>query len=121
MNKITNEKAIKQFIENELCKFDFRRGTKGYKYLKEAICLCIINENAIDNLTRNVFPIIAKRHDEKSYLSIKWCIEQCITTMYNNTPIDIISKYFMLPENLKPSLKLIINIIVCSKENKNVK
>lgn len=121
MNKSTNEKEIKQFIENELCKFDFRRGTKGYKYLKEAICLCIINENAIDNLTKNVFPTIAKMHNEKSYLSIKWCIDQCITTMYNNTPIDIITKYFMLPENLKPSLKLMIYTIVCNYENKYVK
>ncbi len=121
MNKTTNEKDIKQFIENELCKFNFRRGTKGYKYLKEAICLCIINENAIDNLTKNVFPTIAKEYNEKSYLSIKWCIDQCIITMYNNTQTDIISKYFMLPENLKPSLKLIIYTIVCNYENKNVK
>lgn len=117
MNKSTNEKEIKQFIENELCKFDFRRGTKGYKYLKESIYICIIDENAIDNLSKNVFPLISKKYNEKSYLSVKWCIDQCINTMYNNTSIDIISRYFMLSENLKPSLKLVIYAIICKYEN----
>lgn len=93
MDKYTKEKEIKQFIERELSRFYFRRGTKGYKYLKESIYICIVDENAIDNLSKNVFPIIAEKYNEKSYLSIKWCIDQCITTMYNNTSVDIISNY----------------------------
>lgn len=119
MSNYTDEKRIKNFIEVELCKFNFKRGTKGYKYLKESIYLCIVNENAIDNLSKNVFPKVAKRYNEKSYLSIKWCIDQCITTMYNNTPISTISNYFMLSDNLKPSLKLIIYTIICNYE-KNI-
>lgn len=107
-----NEKEIKSFILKELEKFNLKKYTKGYKYLVECIYICILNEDYIDNLTKNVFPKIAQKYNEKSYLNIKWCINQVINTMYNNTKIDIISKYFNLDYNLKPSLKFIVYTIM---------
>lgn len=75
--------------------------------------MCIVDEDALDNLSKNVFPYIAEKYNEKSYLNVKWCINQVINTMYNNTKQDIVSKYFNLEYNVKPSLKLIIYTIVC--------
>ena len=106
-----DEVYIKKFILTELKKFNFKVYTKGYKYLKEAIYMCIVDEDALDNLSKNVFPYIAEKYNEKSYLNVKWCINQVINTMYNNTKQDIVSKYFNLEYNVKPSLKLIT--IVC--------
>lgn len=80
--------------------------------------MCILNEDLLENLTKNVFPKIAKKYNEKSYLNVKWCIEQVIKTMYNNTKIEVISNYFNLDYNLKPSLKFIVYVIV-SKYNNN--
>ena len=111
-----NEKYIKRYIQNELYKFEFKRYTKGYKYLTETIYLSIIEDGAIDNLTKNVFPKIAKKYHEKSYLNVKWCIEQVINTMYNNTKIDIICDYFHVGSNIKPSLKFIVYTIMCNYE-----
>jgi len=108
------QSKIKDFIFNELSKLKFQKYTKGFKYLEEAIFICIMDEDAIDNLTKSVFPIIAKKHKEKSELNIKWCINQVINTMYNNTEMDTICKYFNLDKNLKPSLKYIIYTIVCN-------
>ena len=61
----------------------------------------------------------AKKYNEKSFFKVKWCIEQVLKTMYNNTKISIISNYFSIDENLKPSLKFIIYTIVC-KFNKKI-
>ena len=108
-----DEVYIKKFILTELKKFNFKVYTKGYKYFKEAIYMCIVDEDALDNLSKNVFPYIAEKYNEKSYLNVKWCINQVINTMYNNTKQDIVSKYFNLEYNVKPSLKLIIYTIVC--------
>ena len=114
-----NDNDIKKFIYNELSKLNFKRETKGFKYLCDAIFICIKDENALDNLSKNVFPQIAKKYNEKSFFKVKWCIEQVLKTMYNNTKISIISNYFSIDENLKPSLKFIIYTIVC-KFNKKI-
>lgn len=115
-----NDNDIKKFIYNELSKFNFKRETKGFKYLCDAIFICIKDENALDNLSKNVFPQIAKKYNEKSFFKVKWCIEQILKTMYNNTKISIISNYFSIDENLKPSLKFIIYTIVCKFNKKSI-
>lgn len=111
-----NDKKTKEFILKELSKLNFKRYTKGFKYLNEAIYICIKNSDAIDNLQKNVFPCIAKKYNEESLLKVKWCIEQAIKTMYNNTEINILCKYFNIEENLRPSLKFIIYTVVCNYE-----
>lgn len=111
------DKEIKNFIHNELSNFNFKMYAKGVRYLEEAIYICIKNENAIENLTKNVFNVIALKYNEKSYLSVKWCIEQVLKTMYNNTKMNVLCNYFNLEENLKPSLKFIIYTISCKYMN----
>ncbi len=107
------EEEIKEFIKKELLKFEFKRATKGFKYLIEVIYICVTDENAIDNLTKNVFPKVAEKYNEKSYSNIKWCINQVISTMHNNTNMDKICDYFNLEKGVKPSLKHIVYTIVC--------
>lgn len=111
------DQKIRNFIHHELSNFNFKMYTKGVKYLEEAIYICITDENAIENLTKNVFSKIALKYNDKSYLSVKWCIEQVLKTMYNNTKMDVICDYFNLEENLKPSLKFIIYTISCKYTN----
>lgn len=111
-----DDKCIKEFILKELSKFNFKKYTKGFKYLNEAIFICIKNTDALDNLHKNVFPLIAKKYSEKSPLNVKWCIEQIVKTMYNNTEIKILCNYFNIQENIRPSLKFIIYTIVCNYE-----
>lgn len=116
-----DDKKTKEFISNELSKFNFRKYTKGFRYLNEAIYVCIKDVDAIENLHKNVFPVIAKKYKEKSPLNVKWCIEQCLKTMYNNTEENKICKYFNIEENIKPSLKCIIYTVLCKYEwNNNV-
>lgn len=119
MKNMNNE--TKDFILKELSNFSFKRYTKGFKYLNEAIYLCIEDNEAMNNLQKRVFTNIAKRYNEKSPLNVKWCIEQSIRTMYNNTEMKKLCEYFNVNENTKPSLKSIIYTIVCKYEWKNYK
>ena len=111
-------KVIEEFVYNELSRFNFKKSTKGYKYLAEAIIMCIKEENSIDNLSKNIFPRIAIKYKAKNANNVKWCIDQVIKTMYNNTKSDLIYKYFNIEENTKTSLKLIIYTIMCKYERK---
>jgi len=113
------EGKIKSYIERELSKLEFKKATKGFKYLKDAIYICIIEEEAMDNLTKKLFPRIARKYGEKSYLNVKWCINQVISTMYNNTKMEKTCNYFELDKNIKPSMKYIIYTIVCKYKRKN--
>lgn len=111
------EKKIRTFINSELLKFNFRRCTKGYKYLNETIYMCIKNLDNIDNLNKNVFNQIAIKFNEKSFYNVKWCIEQSLKTMINNTRLNIICEYFKIDENIRPSLKFFVYTIVCNFYN----
>lgn len=110
------DKNIYKFIINELSLFEIKTYTKGFKYLKEATFICIKDVDALNNLNKKVFPKIAAKYNEKSYIHVKWCIEQVLKTMYNNTDIKVLCDYFKIDENLKPSLKFIIYTIVCKYE-----
>ena len=112
-----NENHTKDYIIKELSNFKFQKYTKGFKYLVETIYLSIIDENALDNLTKNVFPIVCKKYNEKSFLNVKWCIDKIIESMYNNTDMNIICNYFNLDYNIKPSLKFIVYTIACKYNN----
>ena len=107
-----NDKTINEFILKELSNFEFNRCTKGFKYLYCCIFICIKNIDLMDNLNKDVFPLIAQKYKQKSPNNIKWCIEQILKTMYCNTKIDIICKYFKVDKNIQPSLKLFIYTIV---------
>lgn len=113
------EMKLKEIVKKELNKFEFIRISMGYRYLIDAILICIKDQNALDNLNKNVFPKVAEKHNALSFMHIKWCIEQSIRTMYNNTNSKIISSYFNLKENIKPSLKFFIYTIVSKIEWKN--
>ena len=110
------EKRIKELIKHELNKFEFIRTSMAYRYLIDSIFICIKDPNAIDNLNKNVYTMVAKKHKALSYMNVKWCIEQAIRTMYNNTNSKTMSKYFNLKENIKPSIKYFIYTIVSKIE-----
>ncbi len=110
------DKQIKEFIKQELNNFEFVKISMGYRYLIDTILICIKDSNAINNLNKNVFPKIAEKYNAMSYMHIKWCIEQSIKTMYNNTDANILCNYFKLDRNIKPSLKFVVYTIVSKFE-----
>lgn len=103
---------MKEYIFKELSDLKFVRCSKGYTYLNEAILMCIKNVNLANNLSKNVYTAIAKKYNEKSPRNVKGCIEQTINTMFNNTKPETLYKHFYTDKYEKPTLKLIIWVIV---------
>lgn len=114
------DEEIKKYIFEELSKLEFAKYSKGFTYLNEAIFLCIKNIGFVNNLNKNVYTYIAKKYNESSVQNVKGCIEQAIKAMYNNTETEILQKYFYINKYEKPSLKLII-CIVMNKYEWNIK
>lgn len=110
------DSQIKEFIKKELGNFKFMRISMGYRYLVDAIFICIKDPNAMNNLNKYVFPKLAEKYNAMSYIHVKWCIEQTIKTMYNNTDANILCQYFNLGKYIKPSLKFFIYTIVSKYE-----
>lgn len=106
------DEEIKKYIFEELSKLEFTKNSKGFIYLNEAIFLCIKNIGFVSNLKKNVYPYIVQKYNESSIANVKGCIEQAVKAMYNNTKTEIMQKYFYIDKNEKPSLKLIICMVM---------
>lgn len=113
------EEKIRKYVFNELSKLNFKKETKGFKYLNEAIYLSIIDENALENLSNNVFPNIAQKYHTNTPANVKWCMNRVIDTMYCNTSMKTLCEYFKMEKDQKPTLKFIIYFIVCKYYNEN--
>lgn len=101
------QKHMKQTISNEIYDMGFNLKHTGTKYLIDAI-LFIYNSNNSDflsNLEKNVYPIIAKKHN-KTALSIKSNIVKAVNYM------DNCINNSKLKSDIKPTPKLIIQLIV---------
>ncbi|MCI8518954.1 MAG: hypothetical protein HFJ51_02335 [Clostridia bacterium] len=103
---------IKEYIFQELSDLKFVKCSKGYTYLNEAILMCIKDISIANNLSKNVYTVIAKKYKETSPRNVKGCMEQAINTMFNNTKPEILYKHFYTEKYEKPTLKLIIWVIV---------
>ena len=114
------DESIIKFINKELSQYNFKKCTKGYKYLFESILLCIKDDEMLEDLNNKVFPIIAKKYKAKTALNVKWCIEQSIKSMYLNTDDKIIKKNLDLEDNTKPTIKFLIYSIVSKFQWQNL-
>jgi len=103
---------IREYIFKELSDLKFVKCSKGYKYLNEAILMCIKDMSIANNLSKNVYTVIAEKYKEASPRNVKGCMEQAINTMFNNTKPEILYKHFYTEKYEKPTLKLIIWVVV---------
>ena len=97
---------IKKYINKELKQFKIKQYSKGYKYL------CILNEDAIENMSQNVYPRVAQKFKVKNTKRVKWTLENAINTIYRDTEINKICKYFDIDIEQKLTVKFFIYTII---------
>lgn len=104
---------MNQFILSELNFLGLKIKLNGTKYLLESISYIYNSNNyrLIDNLEKNVYPELAKRHNT-SISNIKSNILKSINTMYLSTDSKKIKKYFLFDDDIKPTPKLLIEVIL---------
>lgn len=119
-NKTT---SIIEKINNELHKINYNFSYVGTKYLADAISIVskkYNNEICNINLSKQIYPIIAKKYN-KSVYSIKTNIIRSTTNMYYDCDETTFCEYFGYAFSFKPTIKDIIFTILTKikKELKN--
>ncbi len=106
------EHTILKKIDIELNHLHFNFSYNGTKYLKECIYeLYIKNELDFENLSKNIYPIIAKKH-HKSANNIHTNIKQSVQSMCCDCDENTINSYFNNTFFVKPTVKEIIFTIL---------
>jgi len=88
---IPNEYIIKQFIEKELEKYEYRKNLVSYLYLVEAIFIGIKKPDYLLNLEKKLYYEVSIKYHVKP-IQVKWSIEKLISSKYNYTKDDMTSK-----------------------------
>lgn len=66
---------------------------KGYHYLRDAIMLCIQDSEAIDSVTKILYPTVAKRFNTTSS-RVERAIRHAIEVAWDRGDIDVLNSYF---------------------------
>lgn len=107
-----NKEMIMNKIANELKQLHYNFSYNGTKYLAETIFEIYCKGNyLVDNLTKDIYPIIAKRHC-KSINTICGNIKQATKRMLLDCEEKIINEYFNYSYFIHPKLKEIIFTIL---------
>lgn len=103
------EEAYRKKITTELKALNFNLTHNGTNYLRESIEIInsCRNQEFISNLEKNIYPIIAAKH-QKSVHTIKSNILKAINYMYRECEISKLKEYFYFGIDKKPTPKLII-------------
>ena len=100
---------IKRKIDYELSYFNFNKASIGYTYIIEAIAICYNNMSLINNLEKELFPIIASTFNIINSKSIKWDIQKTIDSMIRFTDTKKILNIF--PYTQRPTPNLFISVM----------
>ncbi len=88
------------FIKDNLNQFNFKLNTLGYKYLTDSISFCIEDKGLIDNVTKGLYFMVAKKY-ETSNMNVERAIRHLIKSQYkrNNKPFASIGFESICPSN----------------------
>lgn len=107
-----NIDRLRYKIDNELKFLNYNFSYDGTKYLREAIIEVYKIKDKFDgNLEKNIYSIIAKKHNKK--INTIYCnIKQATNIMITECREEILTKYFNYSYFVKPKIKEIIITII---------
>lgn len=114
---ISNEQ-LKKDIKHELSYLGYNPNYYGTQYIMEAIYILYMNlDNDSNNLFKNVYPIIAKKHN-KNILNIQCNIINATNSMVCECEEEKLLKYLGYYSFSKPDAKKIIETILNKLQRK---
>ena len=99
-NVVARPNNIEEDISNILIKIGMPANIKGYRYAREAIKIVISNPEAMNAVTKNLYPAVAKIFDTLPS-RIERSIRHAIEKAYMNGNVDIQKEFFKFPEDSK--------------------
>ncbi len=112
--KIKNIEEYERRTYEELINLKYNTKYKGTKYIIESVIYIMENINnsmLLENLEKNVYPIIACKH-QKSTQNIKGNIVKATNNMYMDCNLNYLLNYFNYTMDTKPTPKVVISTIV---------
>lgn len=112
-NKIAqiNSSILSNKINKELEYIGYNLSYNGTKYLSECIALIYNNYDNCENLTKSVYPIIAKKY-HKTINNVKCNITSATNAMFYDCDENRLKEYFNFYTICKPKTKLVIYTIL---------
>lgn len=112
-NKIAqlNNSFLLSKINKELEYIGYNLSYNGTKYLSECIALIYNNYDSSENLSRNIYPIIAKKY-HKTVNNVKCNIMSATNSMFCECDENRLKKYFNFYTVSRPKPKLVIYTVL---------
>jgi len=107
----SSPKYIKNKIIAELQSIGFNLAHCGTQYLLEAILLIAIHKYDCENLNKNVYPKICKKFN-KTMNNVKTNIVVATAKAYDAIEPATLKRHLKIPENMRPTPKMVINCIL---------
>ena len=92
-NGILNDHDLELMITDILHQIGVPAHIKGYHYLREAILISVKNEDAINSVTKLIYPTVAKKYDTTSS-RVERAIRHAIEVAWDRGDLDILNAYF---------------------------
>lgn len=115
MSNLTNSMLLKK-INTELEYIGYNLSYYGSRYLAESIALIYSNYDSSENLTKNIYPIIAKKYN-KTINTIKGDIRAATNSMFYECDENRLKSYFSFYTTAKPKPKLVIYTVLNKLHN----
>lgn len=106
-----NTAYIKTKIINELVTIGYNLSHNGTHYIAESVLLIATLNYDGENLSRNIYPKVSQMYN-KSLNNIKTNIITATDAAYKNIDKNVLKKYLRIPDNIKPTAKMVINAVL---------
>lgn len=116
-----NSLSLEKEISNTLTYIGIPRNIKGFKYLRDAIIMCTNDPNALNKITKVLYPTIASKNNDTPS-RVERAIRHAIETAHTPANISKINSIFSTsydPSDKKPTNSEIIALISDSLRLKN--
>ena len=125
INEIISQKDLataKNKVVSDFSKLKFNFSRIGTNLLIESILYSYENKESFiyENLEKNVYPEIAKRHNTTA-INVKWVIIKSVNEMYDRNCIenslDTVCSFFFYSNTIKPTAKIILTTMLVKLDN----
>lgn len=97
-NSTNNVDIIYQKITETLQNVGISAKLKGYEYLREAIEMCYYDNEISRNITKIIYPVIARKHNDTTS-KVEKAIRHAIESSWNRGNVEFQYNLFGYPDN----------------------
>lgn len=80
-------------VTNKIHHIGMPAHVNGYKYLREAIMISVLNQDAVNSITKELYPAVAKKY-KTTPSRVERSIRTAIEIAWNRGDIDVLQSYF---------------------------